>query len=81
MATANRTSPLSTHRGYGRIGGFLNIFLGNGDGTFSPVTTFFAGIFDGVPSDFVAVGDFNGDGKPDLAVVNGPYFSNDTLRC
>jgi hypothetical protein len=57
--------------------GGIEVWLGNGDGTFksgivSPATTslFFA---------FVTVGDFNGDGKADLAVAsypdsgNGPY--------
>jgi hypothetical protein len=58
-------------------GGGIEVWLGNGDGTFkggieSPKTTslFFA---------FITVGDFNGDGKADLAVAsypdsgNGPY--------
>jgi len=46
----------------------LTIYLGNGDGTFSlaptspiPVTS---------DPRFVVVGDFNGDGKKDLAVAN-----------
>ena len=48
--------------------GTLTILIGNGDGTFtqaanSPITT-------GVGSISVAVGDFNGDGIPDLAVAN-----------
>jgi len=40
--------------------------LGNGDGTFQPVQNYKAGYS---PAS-VAVGDFNGDGKPDLAVAN-----------
>jgi len=40
--------------------------LGNGDGTFRPPLTYAAGN----QADFVAVGDFNGDGKPDLAVAH-----------
>jgi sugar lactone lactonase YvrE len=48
--------------------GTVSIFLGNGDGTFtqaagSPVTV-------GIQPVAAAVGDFNGDGIPDLAVVN-----------
>src|SRR6266704_6604590 len=42
------------------------VLLGNGDGTFQAPLTFTAG---GRPAS-VAVGDFNGDGKPDLAVAN-----------
>ena len=48
----------------------LSIFLGNGDGTFSApvsVSTGFAGAIS------VVVGDFNGDGKQDLAAVIGGY--------
>jgi len=41
--------------------------LGNGDGSFQAKRSFEAG--DSPWS--VAVGDFNGDGVPDLAVVNG----------
>jgi hypothetical protein len=42
------------------------VFLGNGDGTFGPGTSFMAGNF----SVYITAGDFNGDGKPDLAVAN-----------
>jgi hypothetical protein len=43
------------------------VLLGNGDGTFqtTPIS-YLAGVR---PVD-VAVGDFNGDGRPDLAVAN-----------
>ncbi len=44
----------------------LNIFLGNGDGTFTPVASSPAAASSS-PSAIVA-GDFNGDGKADLAV-------------
>ena len=49
----------------------LSILLGNGSGGFSGPTNFIAG---GAPSS-VAVGDFNGDSRADLAVAN--HFSND----
>jgi hypothetical protein len=43
----------------------FSVLLGIGDGTFQAARNFFVG------SDpwFVAVGDFNGDGKPDIAVT------------
>jgi hypothetical protein len=43
----------------------VSLLLGNGDGTFRPAQTFFAGR---APLS-VAVGDFNGDGRPDLVLV------------
>src|SRR5207249_3207890 len=48
----------------------VSILLGNGDGTFRPATTVAAG---GSPAS-VAIGDFNRDGIPDLAVAN--YYYN-----
>jgi hypothetical protein len=48
--------------------GCASVLLGKGDGTFSlsPQDFTVGGV--GVS---VAVGDFNGDGRPDLAVANG----------
>jgi hypothetical protein len=47
-------------------GGNVAVLLGKGDGTFQMAQSYAAAV---VPK-AVAVGDFNGDGKPDLAVVN-----------
>ena len=46
--------------------GSVSVLLGDGNGTFQTATNFKAGTY---PSS-VAVGDFNGDGKLDLAVAN-----------
>jgi hypothetical protein len=46
--------------------GSVTILIGNGDGTFQPQVSYPTGRF----SVFVTTGDFNGDRKLDLAVVN-----------
>ncbi len=51
-------------------GNSISVLLGNGNGTFQAQTTFATGS----EPDSVAVGDVNGDGKPDLIVSN--YTSN-----
>ena len=48
-----------------RVAGVVALFQGNGDGTFSRTANFLAGSRGGIS---LAVGDFNGDGAPDLAV-------------
>ena len=47
--------------------GGVGVLLGNGDGTFQAAVTYSSGGYD---ADSVAVGDVNGDGKPDLLVAN-----------
>jgi len=47
--------------------GSVSVFLGNGAGSFDVATTFTQGI--GFPAS-LAIGDLNGDAKPDLAVAN-----------
>jgi len=42
------------------------VLLGRGNGTFTPITTYGTGVNPRSP----AIGDFNRDGKPDLAVAN-----------
>jgi hypothetical protein len=49
--------------------GSVGVLLGNGDGNFQAAVTYYAGY----SPNSVAVGDFNGDGVPDLAVTG--YYS------
>jgi uncharacterized protein (DUF2141 family) len=49
--------------------GSVGVLLGNGDGTFQPAVNFRTG-GPGALADSLAVGDFNRDGRPDLAVGN-----------
>jgi len=53
--------------------GSVSILLGNGDGTFNASTVVASGI--SFPADLVEA-DFNGDGIPDLAFVNGAVASS-----
>lgn len=50
--------------GFGELNGGVKIALGNGDGTFATVQT----VRTNASPDSVSMGDFNGDGKMDLAV-------------
>jgi hypothetical protein len=56
LAVANEIYPTST----------VNVLLGNGDGSFQAPLSFAAG---GTFPNYMVVGDFNGDGVPDLAVA------------
>jgi hypothetical protein len=47
--------------------GSVGVLMGNGDGSFQPVVSYYPG---GVDSYSVAIADMNGDGKPDLIVGN-----------
>jgi hypothetical protein len=56
---------------YGGIPTGPVVLQGKGDGTFTSIETFYSGT--AVMS--AAVADFNGDGTPDIALVNGVVFS------
>jgi uncharacterized protein (TIGR03437 family) len=62
--------------GTGPDNALLQVFLGNGDGTFQPpVSTPVAAEINAI-----AVGDFNADGIPDLAIAAGPYQGADNVQ-
>lgn len=51
------------------VGNTVQIYLGNGDGTFQTTST--QSITGFTSPDGLVVGDFNKDGKPDLAIIDG----------
>lgn len=57
---------------YNSSGG-ISVLIGNGDGTFAPAVSYPAPI--GSATNAAAIGDFNGDGVPDVSVTN--YDGND----
>jgi hypothetical protein len=63
MCDNNRDSACA----YGTRPGIVAVILGNGDGTFQPAVTYRSG---GNRALSVAIADLNGDGKPDLVVLN-----------
>jgi hypothetical protein len=65
LLVANYCAVGSTCSGGGP--GAVDVLLGNGDGTFRPAATYSSGADD---ANSVAVADVNGDGKPDLLVIN-----------
>jgi hypothetical protein len=61
------------------VAGEIQIFLGNSNGTFQTPPTIFP-IVSGSGLGQLVVGDFNGDGKPDIAVLDtGTILSNQTF--
>jgi len=58
--------------GHGPFYGEVNVLLGNGNGTFQTAGNYGidADSTNGSNASVVAVGDFNGDGKPDLVTAN-----------
>jgi hypothetical protein len=54
---------------FGNVSNYVTVILSNGNGTFQDPKNYFAG----PEIACLAVGDFNGDGKPDLAVCAGTF--------
>jgi hypothetical protein len=63
---------VSANYGSGGTGSSVSVLLGNGDGSFQTAVEYDVGN----KADAVAVGDWNGDGIPDIAVGNDGGISN-----
>jgi len=63
LVLANECTTGNCNGGHGAAG----VLLGNGDGTFRAVMNYDSGDYDSLA---VAVGDVNGDGKPDVVMTN-----------
>jgi hypothetical protein len=57
----------------------VSVLLGNGDGTFAPPLVFAASGEDFTP-DSMAVGDVNGDGRPDLVIKSLSFLDSDAFE-
>ena len=51
----------------------IAILLNNGNGTFGAATYYASGVAGSAPGDGIAIGDLNGDKKPDVVVTNENY--------
>ena len=58
--------------------GSVGVLMGNGDGSFQPVVSYYPG---GGDSYAVAIADLNGDGKPDLVVANACEGKESSSNC
>ena len=75
LVVANCSVSGSTECG-GTVEGNIGVLLGNGDGTFQLVVSYDSG---GQETFAITAGDFNHDGKPDLAVANDGSSTVDVL--
>jgi len=73
LVVSNRCAPSACGES-----GPVSVLLGNGDGTFQGAVDYSPGGSGQSPTASVAIADVNGDGKPDIAVVNSCWaVSND----
>ncbi len=69
---------LDDYYNYCRKSSLVGVLLGNGNGTFQPALSYKTG---GLWAAAVAIGDVNGDGKPDLVVANMCQFTDQYGDC